>query len=54
MPVLRERGVKAVASNGVLGDARGATAAEGRVLFRDLVDSIGAFLDAAPLVSSPA
>jgi creatinine amidohydrolase len=54
MPVLRERGVKAVSSNGVLGDARGATAAEGRALFRDLVGSIGAFLDAAPLAFAPA
>jgi creatinine amidohydrolase len=33
MPALRDRGVRAVSGNGVLGDPTGATAAEGRVLF---------------------
>jgi creatinine amidohydrolase len=52
LPVLRERGVKAVATNGVLGDARGATAAEGQALFSDLVRSLGDLLDRDRVISA--
>ncbi len=44
LPALRERGVRAVSSNGVLGDARGATADEGRTLLAGLIADLGAFL----------
>jgi mycofactocin precursor peptide peptidase len=44
MPLLRERGVAALSSNGVLGDPAGASAAEGETLLadmtRDLADTI--------------
>jgi creatinine amidohydrolase len=36
MPALRAGGVQAVSPNGVLGDPRGASAAEGRLLLTDL------------------
>ncbi|MER7197304.1 mycofactocin biosynthesis peptidyl-dipeptidase MftE [Streptomyces sp. CB01635] len=39
MPELAARGVRAVAPNGVLGDPSGASAQEGRVLLRNLVDT---------------
>jgi mycofactocin precursor peptide peptidase len=54
MPVLREHGVRAASPSGVLGDARGASAEEGRALLRDLVDDLGAFVDAARATPSPA
>ncbi len=44
LPALREHGVRAVSPNGVLGDARGATAAEGRGLLAGLVADLAAFL----------
>jgi creatinine amidohydrolase len=43
---LRRDGVRSVSSNGVLGDPRGATAAEGRVLLEELVRRCAAALDA--------
>ncbi|HEX4010762.1 MAG TPA: mycofactocin biosynthesis peptidyl-dipeptidase MftE [Solirubrobacteraceae bacterium] len=46
MPVLREHGVAAVSPNGVLGDAREATRAEGEALLGALTADLGAFLDA--------
>lgn len=45
MPALREDGVLAVAPNGVLGDARGASAQEGRRLLSRFVAEITALLD---------
>jgi len=42
MPVLREDGVRAVSSNGVLGDPSGASAAEGAELLAALVDRLSA------------
>ena len=47
MPALRGRGVRAVAPNGVLGDARGATAQEGGALLADLVADVSAAAAAA-------
>lgn len=44
LPALREHGVRAVTSNGVLGDARGASADEGRTLLAGLVADLAAFL----------
>jgi creatinine amidohydrolase len=44
LPSLRERGVREVSSNGVLGDARGATADEGRALLASLVADLVAHL----------
>jgi len=41
MPLLRERGVRAVSGNGVLGDPAGATAAEGEQLLARLADGLG-------------
>ena len=46
LPRLREHGVAAVSQNGVLGDARGATAHDGHVLLERFVGEIGALLDA--------
>jgi creatinine amidohydrolase len=46
LPTLRERGIRAVSPNGVLGDARGATAEEGRALLAGLVADLTAFLSA--------
>ncbi len=45
MPVLTTRGVRAAAPNGVLGDPRGATAAEGASLLATLVENLRARLD---------
>ena len=44
LPALRQGGVRTVSSNGVLGDARGATAAEGRALLGGFVADLTAFL----------
>jgi len=52
MPLLREHGVRAVSATGVLGDARGASADEGRSLLAELVADLDAFLDAAELASA--
>ena len=46
LPALREHGVRAVAENGVLGDARGASAAKGRDLLSRFVADVCAVLDA--------
>ncbi|WP_054813075.1 mycofactocin biosynthesis peptidyl-dipeptidase MftE [Nocardia arizonensis] len=40
LPLLRAGGVRAVSSNGVLGDPGGATAAEGRALFDHLITDL--------------
>ena len=40
MPVLTSGGVKAASANGVLGDPRGATAAEGEALLATLVENL--------------
>jgi mycofactocin precursor peptide peptidase len=45
MDRLRRDGVRSVSPNGVLGDPRGATAAEGRVLLEELVQRCRAALD---------
>ncbi len=45
LPLLRERGVRAVSPNGVLGDPDGASAAEGERLLARLADSLNAALD---------
>jgi mycofactocin precursor peptide peptidase len=45
LPLLRERGVRAVSANGVLGDPAGASAAEGEQLFAGLVDGLNTLLD---------
>jgi mycofactocin precursor peptide peptidase len=45
LPLLRERGVRAVSANGVLGDPAGASAAEGQHLLARLVDSLRAAID---------
>jgi mycofactocin system creatininase family protein len=45
LPLLRERGVRAVSANGVLGDPVGASAAEGEHLLARLVDSLRAAID---------
>ena len=45
MPVLRERGVRAVSGNGVLGDPAGASAAEGERLLGHLADGLTAAMD---------
>jgi mycofactocin system creatininase family protein len=46
LPALRARGVKAVSPSGVLGDATGATAQEGRALLSSLVAELSASADA--------
>jgi mycofactocin precursor peptide peptidase len=46
MDFLRRDGVRSVSPNGVLGDPRGATAAEGRALFEELIDGCATALDA--------
>ena len=46
LPVMRAGGVAAVSAVGVLGDARGASAAEGRTLLAALVDDLRDHLDA--------
>jgi mycofactocin precursor peptide peptidase len=48
LPRLRRRGVRAVAENGVLGDARKASAREGHRLLGEFVAEISALLDRAP------
>ena len=45
LPLLRERGVRAVSANGVLGDPAGASAAEGERLLGRLVESLTAAMD---------
>ena len=45
LPLLRERGVRAVSANGVLGDPAGASAAEGERLLGHLVDSLSTAMD---------
>ena len=40
MPVLTSGGVRAASANGVLGDPRGATAAEGEALLATLVENL--------------
>jgi creatinine amidohydrolase len=47
LPQLRENGVAAVSQNGVLGDARGAAADDGRGLLERFVGEIGSLLDAS-------
>jgi len=47
LPELRERGVRAVSANGVLGNPLGASAEEGRRLLDEMVSSALARLDAA-------
>ncbi len=46
LPRLRAAGVRAVSENGVLGDATGASAAEGHALLAAAVDDLVAFVDA--------
>jgi creatinine amidohydrolase len=46
MPVLRERGLRVVTANGVLGDPTGATAEEGGRILDALADGCAAALDA--------
>jgi mycofactocin system creatininase family protein len=45
LPLLRERGVRAVSANGVLGDPAGASAAEGERLLGRLVAALNAAMD---------
>jgi mycofactocin system creatininase family protein len=45
LPLLRERGVRAVSANGVLGDPAGASAAEGERLLARLVKSLSITMD---------
>jgi mycofactocin precursor peptide peptidase len=45
MPALRERGVRAVSANGVLGDPAGASAAEGEQLLARLVQGLNDTID---------
>jgi creatinine amidohydrolase len=45
MPVLRERGVRAVSGNGVLGDPAGASAAEGERLLARLTQGLAGAID---------
>jgi mycofactocin precursor peptide peptidase len=45
MPVLRDRGVRAVSANGVLGDPSGASAGEGVLLLARLTAGLSATLD---------
>ncbi len=45
MPVLRERGVRAVSGNGVLGDPAGASAAEGERFLAQLTQRLAGTLD---------
>src|ERR1700733_4441841 len=45
LPLLRERGVRAVSANGVLGDPAGAPAREGERLLARLADSLNAAMD---------
>jgi mycofactocin precursor peptide peptidase len=45
LPLLRERGVRAVSANGVLGDPAGASAAEGERLLERLVTGLNVTMD---------
>jgi creatinine amidohydrolase len=45
LPLLRERGVRAVSANGVLGDPAGASAAEGQRLLAHLADDLTVAMD---------
>ena len=45
LPALREGGLRAVSSNGVLGDPAGASAAEGRELLDRAADDLAAYVD---------
>jgi mycofactocin precursor peptide peptidase len=45
LPLLRERGVRAVSANGVLGDPAGASAAEGERLLARLLDGLNSTMD---------
>ncbi len=45
MPALRERGVRAVSGNGVLGDPAGASAAEGERFLARLTQGLGETMD---------
>jgi creatinine amidohydrolase len=49
LPAMRAGGVRAVSSNGVLGDARGASAEEGRTLLERAAAELGAFVAAWPV-----
>jgi creatinine amidohydrolase len=51
---LRRDGVRSVSANGVLGDPRGATAAEGRRLLDELVAGCASTLDALLVAAEPA
>ena len=53
LPLLRGHGVRAVSPSGVLGDARGASAADGASYLSELVADLGAFLDATAVVPVP-
>ena len=52
MPRLRAGGVRAVSPNGVLGDARGASAPEGRELLAAAIADLTAFADASGAVEA--
>ena len=45
LPLMRERGVRAVSANGVLGDPAGASAAEGERLLARLVEGLADAMD---------
>jgi mycofactocin precursor peptide peptidase len=45
LPLLRERGVRAVSASGVLGDPAGASAAEGERILARLADDLGTSMD---------
>ena len=45
LPLLRERGVRAVSANGVLGDPAGASAAEGEQMLAGLVNGLSSVMD---------
>lgn len=53
LPLLRDHGVRAISLNGVLGDARGASAVEGAAYLSELVADLGAFVDATRVVTAP-
>jgi creatinine amidohydrolase len=53
LPALRRDGVRAVSSIGVLGDARGASGAEGEILLAALTADLGDFLDRGVAVPAP-
>jgi mycofactocin precursor peptide peptidase len=52
LPALRERGVRAVSPNGVLGDPAGASAEEGRWLLAELESELAGFYDATVLAAA--